>query len=189
MIALADVYWADGDPESVCESALVSASSNAACNLLYDALSRAEIPSWRFVSQKEEKESSGFLQSRGDSIKAHCLPEAARRELQADGYGPSNKFNSHVNKRCVEIMKRSHKPIVCTTSMSTRQPHLSTMRYDNVLVDEAAQATEPDVMQAVVACAGSLVLIGDHKQLPATVKSESNRRHGLEKSMFHRLFE
>ena len=168
---------------------MISASSNAACNLLYDALWRWQIPAWRFLSEKEDNKSYGFKNSRRETVLSHCLPEAARQKLFDNGYTMSSTFNKRVNTKCLELMRGSNKAVVCTTSMAARKPALSSMRYKNVLIDEAAQSTEPDVCQAVVRCENALALIGDHKQLPATVKSEWNRRQGLEKSMFQRLFE
>ena len=59
--------------------------------------------------------------------------------------------------------------------------------FDTVLVDEAAQATEPATLQALRFGARSCVLVGDPRQLPATVLSGKAARAGLARSLFERL--
>ncbi len=61
--------------------------------------------------------------------------------------------------------------------------------FSHILVDEAAQASEPDVLGAL-ALAGpdtKIVLVGDHKQIGPEVKSSTARRLGLERSILERL--
>eukprot|EP01051_Picozoa_sp_SAG22_P012363 SAG22_NODE_1278_length_4905_cov_1.660216_3_plen_254_part_00 len=56
-----------------------------------------------------------------------------------------------------------------------------------VLVDEAAQATEPTTLIPLTNGCQQLVLVGDHHQLPPTVVSEEAGAHGLTESLFGRL--
>jgi len=61
--------------------------------------------------------------------------------------------------------------------------------FSHILVDEAAQASEPDVLGAL-ALAGpdtKIVLVGDHKQIGPEVSSDTARRLGLERSILERL--
>ena len=56
------------------------------------------------------------------------------------------------------------------------------------MVDEAAAAAEAETLIAVVAAKPrSLLLVGDHRQLSATVTSREAEGAGLGRSMFHRL--
>jgi len=59
--------------------------------------------------------------------------------------------------------------------------------FETVLIDEAAQATEPAALQALRFGARSCVLVGDPRQLPATVLSGKAARAGLSRSLFERL--
>jgi hypothetical protein len=59
--------------------------------------------------------------------------------------------------------------------------------FDSVIVDEAAQATEPSVLIPLVLEPKSVVMVGDPRQLPATLLSESTRRRGYGRSMFQRF--
>ena len=56
-----------------------------------------------------------------------------------------------------------------------------------VLIDEAGQATEPACLVPLMKGARSLVMCGDHFQLPATVISREAELGGLGVSLFERL--
>ena len=58
-----------------------------------------------------------------------------------------------------------------------------------VVFDEAGQSTEANSIVPIGHGIDQLALIGDTKQLPATVKSEYARIHGMEFSLFERLIE
>jgi superfamily I DNA and/or RNA helicase len=60
-------------------------------------------------------------------------------------------------------------------------------KFRRVVVDECSQATETAALCALGRGAESVVLIGDHKQLPATVLSTEAARGGLARSLFERF--
>ena len=59
----------------------------------------------------------------------------------------------------------------CQYSVSSATS-VAAMKFDYILIDEAAQAVEPDIVMPLTLQSNDVqvVLIGDHKQLPATVK-------------------
>lgn len=63
------------------------------------------------------------------------------------------------------------------------------LRFGLVVIDEAAQATEPACLVPVATALGAsqLVLVGDHMQLPPTVLSKDAQDGGLGTSLFARL--
>lgn len=65
-------------------------------------------------------------------------------------------------------------------------PLLAEHRFDVVVIDEAAQATEPACWIALLRGERAL-LAGDHLQLPATVLSSTAARMGLQQPLFARL--
>ena len=79
--------------------------------------------------------------------------------------------------------------VVCAT-LTALHPHgdLGDRRFDLALVDEATQATEPATLLAFLR-APRLVMGGDHKQLPPTVKTRAAVEGGLARSLFERLVE
>ena len=81
-----------------------------------------------------------------------------------------------------------HAQIVCTTITGAADRYLRDIKFDLVVIDEAAQALE-------VACwipilrGERLILAGDHCQLPPTVLSEAAAKGGMERTLFDRLHE
>jgi regulator of nonsense transcripts 1 len=60
-------------------------------------------------------------------------------------------------------------------------------RFQQVLIDEATQATEPEALIPVVTGAKQLILVGDHCQLPPVVICKRAKKAGLSHSLFERL--
>jgi hypothetical protein len=86
-------------------------------------------------------------------------------------------------------MKRilSSADVVCCTCSSAASEILDGLHFMACVVDEASQATEPSVLNAVTRCSRHVVLIGDHLQLPPTVICREAELGGLAVSMFERL--
>lgn len=54
-------------------------------------------------------------------------------------------------------------------------------------MDEAGQTTEPSTIIPLKYDFEKIILIGDHKQLPATVFNEHNKKLGFDISLFERM--
>merc|ERR1719230_2474206 len=78
--------------------------------------------------------------------------------------------------------------IACTCAGSSH-PVFDGMRFMGVLADEAGQATELSTLVPLMHLTGdgSCALVGDHKQLPATVACLAADIEGLGNSLFERL--
>lgn len=66
---------------------------------------------------------------------------------------------------------------------------LARLAVDVMLVDEAAQATETLVLLGLQCRPRRLLLVGDHKQLPPTVKSSKAQHARWDRSLMQRLVE
>lgn len=78
--------------------------------------------------------------------------------------------------------------VCCTlTSISNRHMLTTTRPFKTVIVDEACQANEVATLIPLVTCQAHCVLVGDPKQLPATVKSKYASDAAFERSLFERL--
>jgi hypothetical protein len=64
---------------------------------------------------------------------------------------------------------------------------LRAIKFPTVIVDEASQATEPATLVPLTQGCEQLVLVGDHYQLPPTIKSLRAAQQGLGVSLFTRL--
>lgn len=80
----------------------------------------------------------------------------------------------------IEILREAH--VVFATCVGSGIEETSFLEFDIVVVDEATQATEPDILIALT-CGKNvprqLVLVGDQHQLPPTVLSEASGENGL----------
>ena len=80
--------------------------------------------------------------------------------------------------------------IVCSTlsvagSQDLRQ--FKDLKFDTVVIDEASQAIELSTLIPLQMGCSRLILVGDHKQLPATVFSKLAETHLYARSLFERL--
>lgn len=78
--------------------------------------------------------------------------------------------------------------VCCTlTALSKRLINLSSRRFHAIIVDEACQAIELATLIPLTIWCAPCVLVGDPKQLPATVKSHYAKSAHFDKSLFERL--
>ena len=78
---------------------------------------------------------------------------------------------------------------VCTNAMGTQMRAWTPTGINAVIIDEAGQDTEPGTLVAAATSGKFVILVGDHKQLPATLKSMFNQTQGRGTSLFQRLME
>lgn len=69
--------------------------------------------------------------------------------------------------------------VIATTLIGVSNRLLSDMHFNSVIIDEASQSLEPECWNAILK-ADRVILAGDHKQLPPTVKSQESMKLGLE---------
>ena len=77
--------------------------------------------------------------------------------------------------------------VICATCIGAGSDSLAGLSFPFVVVDEAAQCTEPETLVPLVRGARHCVLAGDDAQLPPTVLSRAAARGGLGRSLFERL--
>jgi superfamily I DNA and/or RNA helicase len=61
--------------------------------------------------------------------------------------------------------------VICTTLMGASLPIMKNLKFDQLIIDEASQALEPECWIAMLK-SNKVILVGDHKQLPPTVRSK-----------------
>ncbi|PTB97663.1 IGHMBP2 family helicase [Marivirga lumbricoides] len=87
-------------------------------------------------------------------------------------------------KAIEDIIERT--AVVCATNSSSGSDLLKDTQFDVVCVDEATQATEPECLIPLLK-GKQWILVGDHHQLPPTVKS--SEAEALKISLFERLLD
>ena len=77
--------------------------------------------------------------------------------------------------------------IILSTINNSADERLKDYNFSYVLIDEAAQALEPEIILPLIHQAQSVVLIGDDKQLGPVIHSEKAKHEGLDLSLFQRI--
>lgn len=78
--------------------------------------------------------------------------------------------------------------VVCSTCIFAADDILRGIYFPILIIDESSQANEPSsIVPIVSSCAQQVILVGDHHQLPPTVKSDLARKKGFDVSLFSRL--
>ena len=92
------------------------------------------------------------------------------------------------NRLQYEMTLMEESDVACGTIMSSGSGPARNLKHHVVLIDEAAQAIEPETLIAILRLAeeGTVILIGDHRQLPPTTHSRDAKwLQGI--SLFERL--
>ncbi|ETO09866.1 hypothetical protein RFI_27510 [Reticulomyxa filosa] len=90
-------------------------------------------------------------------------------------------------KEWAKVVEQS--AIISCTCVGAANVVLKKKKFDLIIIDESSQCTEMALLTPLrkLKPTGSLVLIGDHKQLPPTIKSVYAKKRGLDTSLFERL--
>jgi hypothetical protein len=164
---------------------LCCADSNAAADNIFEALKRRDIQAFRLGTWKAL---SDVPEEVLKALPNKTLVDRYRGAVFAYQADPArNKgFLIGARKQIEEEAIRTFK-VVVTTLSSTRNSILDKSIYPYVIIDESAQTIEPASLLAISHGCERLVLIGDHRQLPAVVLSRPAIEKGLSVSLFERL--
>ncbi|TMW61129.1 hypothetical protein Poli38472_013592 [Pythium oligandrum] len=103
-----------------------------------------------------------------------------RRELKAN----RKEVRQREQRVVTELIK--HSDVVFATNVGAASKLLKDVKFDLVVIDEAAQALEASCWIPILK-ASRCVLAGDHLQLPPTIKSKGAAAAGLETTLFDRV--
>jgi len=123
---------------------------------------------------------------RGASKPSRSRDSGRRR---SESYAEAKTLRQHARQLERHVVQQvlSSADVICTT-MTIDEDLLGDRQFDLVVVDEACQATEPALWQAMLR-AGRMILAGDHCQLPPTVLSTEAADEGFRVSPMQRLVE
>ena len=173
--------WRDNTQDKI----LACADSNTATDNIYNALKRRGIPAFRLGTWKALTEMSQDVLS---ALPNQALAEKYNQAVSAYNADPVKHKGYLVGvRKQIEEEAVKHFRIVVTTLSSSRNSILDKLVFSSVIIDESAQQVEPATLLAVSHGCDRLVLIGDHKQLPAVVLSKEAVKGGLNVSLFERL--
>ena len=151
--------------------------SNGAADVLLQALLDMGIPA---VRHGRPASVSPSVQHRTIVALSERMPEVIRlRQIATDPSGDlrdrqsaSYDIKQYTNDVQTMIMRTA--PVVVTSCIGAQQLLSDECAFPIVVLDEAAQTTEPALMCALTAAgADQLIMVGDTKQLPPTVTSQN----------------
>jgi hypothetical protein len=125
--------------------------------------------------------------------KARIADELASGKLSPGQREMRNKQSGAINGKMFVMKKRLHHEVladadvICSTCLSATSRILDVIDFPFVFLDEASMATEPLSLVPLTKGAGQVAIIGDHKQLPPVIVSETGQAGGLATSLFERL--
>ena len=82
----------------------------------------------------------------------------------------------------------TEKQVICSTNSTAGSDLMDGREFDLVVIDEATQATEPSCLIPITH-GRKVVMAGDHRQLPPTVKNKKAENSGLSETLFEHLAE
>ncbi|CAE8590804.1 unnamed protein product [Polarella glacialis] len=162
--------------ENVSGPVLVVADSNVAVDNLLEGCVAARLTAVRI----------GRHESTRPELEPYLLESQARAKLPRNSNGTERR--ELLFKEEMKILKSAQ--VVCATCSGSASGVLAQMRnsFTCVLVDEAAQVTEPvSLIPLMRSGVNQVALVGDHRQLPPTVLCQAAGSEGLGISLFDRL--
>jgi len=170
---------------------LVVAPSNIAVDQLCHKIHQTGLKVVRLCAKSRER-----INSHVDFLALHNLVEELatveenRYHIMKKELGELNAEDERHYKKFVwktehELLKSAD--VVCCTCTGAGDPRLSGFRFTKVLIDESAQATEPECLIPLVKGAKQVVLVGDHYQLGPVIMCKKAAKAGLQRSLFERL--
>ena len=118
------------------------------------------------------------------------VPPAVARCFPCSTGSSSSSGATPVQQLQQDILQ-SAKLVLSTVSMAGSSSMAEAGAFDLCVIDEAAQLVEAESCIVLARWPGlrGLVLVGDHRQLPATVISQEAKSRGYGRSLFERLVE
>ena len=173
---------------------LVCAPSNVAVDQLTEKIHQTGLRVLRFCAKSRET-----VDSRVEYLTLHYqvrhLESADKTELNKlqmlkDELGELSQADEKkflALKRAAERELLQAADVVCATCSAAGDARIASMRFRQVLIDEATQATEPECLIPIVLGTKQLVLVGDHCQLGPVVMAKPAAKAGLAQSLFERM--
>lgn len=124
------------------------------------------------------------LRRQASKYKRTAPPSGERRNLRAEAKQLLDDARQMESSVVTHLLDSA--TVVCVTLTGLNAEVLGDRTYDLVVIDEAAQATEPTCWIPLLR-ARRLVLAGDHCQLPPTVLSYEARKKHFHVSLMERL--
>ncbi|CAI5437993.1 unnamed protein product [Caenorhabditis angaria] len=177
---------------------VICAPSHVAVKNVYEAtLRRLKEEGWD--EERIEKKLLSISEGYEDRLEEHqnypVIVEHSKMFFNENDELTKNKIKKYINKLKEESYSDifGEKLAIFSTLHSSILKRLKWYGFDGstIIIDEAAQCSEPVTWIPILSMrkCKKVVLVGDHKQLPAVVMADESRKHKLEVSLMQRLTE
>ncbi len=170
---------------------LVCAPSNVAVDHLSEKIHMTGLKVVRLCAKSRESVASQveFLNLH-TQVRALERPDLVRLQALKDELGElsaNDEKRFRALRRTAELELLAAADVICTTCSGAGDNRLHKLRFRQVVIDEATQATEPESLIPIVLGCKQLVLVGDQCQLGPVVICKKAARAGLNRSLFERF--
>jgi len=173
---------------------LVCAPSNVAVDQLTEKIHMAQLRVVRLCAKSREAVSSSVeflsLHYQVRALHEQLGSELHKLQLLLDEQGELSSRDEKLYKKLKDAAEREiiqNAQVICCTCVGAGDARLRNFRFNQVLIDESTQSTEPECLIPLVAGANRVVLVGDHCQLGPVIMCKKAAKAGLSQSLFERL--
>lgn len=171
---------------------LVCAPSNVAVDHLTQKIHEIGLKVVRLAAKSREAidSSVSFLALHEQIKSGEAYPELQKlhklRDEQGElSFADEKKFERLKRLAEQEILKFAD--VVCCTCVGAGDRRLKNLDFKSVLIDEATQATEPEILIPITHGVKQVILVGDHQQLGPVIVNKKAANAGLSQSLFEKL--
>ncbi|KAI0019110.1 SEN1 N terminal-domain-containing protein [Xylariomycetidae sp. FL0641] len=135
-----------------------------------------------------ERQQINQLQRQFDELKRRQAQIGAKIDADKDS-GNTTQRENEIRRRQIQQEILDSAQVLCATLSGSGHEmfrHLA-VEFETVIIDEAAQCVELSALIPLKYGCSKCVLVGDPKQLPPTVLSQSAARYGYDQSLFVRM--
>ncbi|KAF4691637.1 hypothetical protein FOZ60_015095 [Perkinsus olseni] len=162
---------------------LVVADSNAAADNIRGHLEKNGVECYR-VGRMVDSQAPDLSETVEHYLRGHPLVKEYKKAVELGQLRRLPGLRVQMDKIAVNRF-----PVLVATCIGSGHPMLDGLTFDSVVIDECTQATEPATLVPLARGAKRCVLLGDHKQLSATVCSTAALERGFGTSLFERVLE
>jgi senataxin len=119
-------------------------------------------------------------------LSQYTLVQNASSNLDTSNY---NQVSIELRQELATFLLDSTHIVMTTLGSAGSKTMEYVKKFSVIVIDEAAQCSEPSMLPALNLGSSHCVLVGDPQQLPATIFSMSGRETKYDRSMFQRLEE
>ncbi|XXH05891.1 hypothetical protein Hte_012332 [Hypoxylon texense] len=146
---------------------------------------RPQLEASRLVGDREQ---TNQLQRKFDELKRRQGQIGAKIDADKDS-GNTAARESEIRRRQIQQEILDSAQVLCATLSGSGHEMFKNLQveFETVIIDEAAQCVELSALIPLKYGCSKCILVGDPKQLPPTVLSQSAARYGYDQSLFVRM--